>query len=827
MKLQLKSSLLLFVIGIIFLLTVSTIYYYLSRDLAIENAQISSLQIAKEYSLRVKEHLEKDAHITSTLANSPVIEQTLTLSNSAFKHLNEEERKQKISRLNKKWMETKDVNHPFIQSYMTNPIATYLKKQQELFPNFYGEIFLTNRYGAIIATTKKLTTLAHAHKYWWIDSYYKGKGKIFFDDRGYDKSVKGYVLGVVVPVKKGDKIIGILKANIKILGPYSHLLDEYAKKKQGTISLVRSKGLVVFEKDVEPLSKKVFGLLIEEMKKQSSGALITTIDGTKKIISYAPVSIERISDRYSFGGKHSSADHIKGGQGEEWFVILSRDVEEAIATSENLTQKILLIGLVFMLIIAVSALLMGRRVSRPILKLIEMTRNVGKGDFKSEIKISSKDELGDLAKSFNNMLTMLRKTTTSRDKLLKEISQRKLAEEDKHKLEVQLHHAQKMEAIGQLTGGIAHDFNNMLASIMGYTDLTREGLAHYHNEQLEGYLNEVYKASERARDLVAQMLAFSRDSEEELEPLILLPLIKESLKMLGSTLPSSIEIELQLDDDSLAIMTNRVQLHQLIMNLCINARDAMQGKGHITISLRRVNNVKTKCCSCYENVRGDYIQLSLRDDGVGMTTEQLDCIFDPFYTTKELGSAKGTGMGLAMVHGIMHSHGGHIIVETEAEKGTTFTLLFPVIEIQSNAVNRTGSDTKTLRKQILDANILIVDDEAAVGGFIGELLKSCGCQVTVETDSQSALLKFRENPEAFDLLVTDQTMPGMTGAELAQSLMVIRPELPVILCTGYSDNIDEDKARLLGIRGYLNKPINNSEFLELVRNLLAAEKDRQ
>lgn len=435
MKLQLKSSILFFVIGITFLITISTIYYYQSHNLAVANAQISSLEIVEEYARRIEDHLEKDAHIASTLANSPIITQSLILSNSDFGRLSNEDREQKISMLNKKWIGINDVNTPFIQSYMTNPVATYLKNQQKMFADFYGEIFLTNRYGAIIATTKKLTTMAHAHKYWWIDAYYEGKGRIFFDDRGYDKSVKGYVLGVVVPVKKGDEIIGILKANIKILGPYSHLLDEFTEKKPGTMSLARSKGLIVFEKGIEPLSRKLSGVLIEEINNPVSNSLITTLDGTKQIISYAPVSILNGSEQYAFGGKHTSADHIKGNLGEGWFVILSRDVQEAVAASEKLAKKILLTGLVFTLIIAATAMLFGRKISQPIIKLTRMTKNIGRGDFKSEIEIPSTDELGALAKSFNSMLARLRETTTSRDKLLEEINQRKQAEEDKEKLQ--------------------------------------------------------------------------------------------------------------------------------------------------------------------------------------------------------------------------------------------------------------------------------------------------------------------------------------------------------------------------------------------------------
>jgi len=389
---------------------------------------------------------------------------------------------------------------------------------------------------------------------------------------------------------------------------------------------------------------------------------------------------------------------------------------------------------------------------------------------------------------------------------------------ERRQLQRQLQQAQKMESIGQLTGGIAHDFNNMLTSIMGYTELAREGLGQYDNNQIEDCLGEVYRAGKRARDLVSQMLAFSRGGEGEFDLHVLPALIKGSLKMLGTTLPSSIEIDLQMESGNLAIMTNPVQLHQLVMNLCINARDAMEGKGRLTIGLQRESNIVKQCHSCHKMIRGDYIKLFVRDTGSGIHVEQLDRLFDPFYTTKEVG--KGTGMGLSMVHGIMHDHDGHIIVETGSGKGTSFNLLFPAVDIKVDTVNRQDSDTKTSSDPTLDASILIVDDEVSVGGFIGELLKSHGCQTTVVTDSRLALSRFKQNPEAFDLVVTDQTMPGMMGVELAQSLLEIRPQLPVILCTGYSEYIDEAKAKSLGIRGYVDKPIETDKFLGLVENLL-------
>ncbi len=388
---------------------------------------------------------------------------------------------------------------------------------------------------------------------------------------------------------------------------------------------------------------------------------------------------------------------------------------------------------------------------------------------------------------------------------------------ERRQLQRQLQQSQKMESIGQLTGGIAHDFNNMLTSIMGYTELAREEAGQDDYDQIEFYLSEVYKSGKRACDLVAQMVAFSRGGEGKLEPHVLSALIKESSKMLGVIMQTGIKVDLQLDDE-LTVMTDPAQLQQVIVNLCINARDAMAGKGHLTIGLQRANSSVKQCRSCHKRVEGDWVELFVRDTGAGIQPEQLDRLFDPFYTTKEVG--KGTGMGLSMVHGLMHDHGGHIVVETVPTEGATFTLLFPAIDAQADAVNMERSAKKASSNQILDGNILIVDDETSVGNFIGELLKSRGCQVNVQTDSRAALSKFKQDPEAFDLVVTDQIMPGLTGVELAQSLLEICPELPVVLCTGYSEHIGEARAKSFGISGYINKPIEADEFLGLVGSLL-------
>jgi len=387
---------------------------------------------------------------------------------------------------------------------------------------------------------------------------------------------------------------------------------------------------------------------------------------------------------------------------------------------------------------------------------------------------------------------------------------------DRNKLQQQLQQAQKMEAIGQLTGGIAHDFNNILASIMGFTELANEGLGHIEEEKIKHYLSSIYKSGTRARDLVLQMLAFSQGGGGEYKEFNLLELLNESLKMLKAIIPSSIETTLIYDDDAYVIMTNPVQLHQLILNLFINARDAIKGIGHIHIEILHVESIATECSSCFEKISGNYVQLMISDTGSGIQTDQIERIFDPFFTTKEVG--KGSGMGLSMVHGLIHDHGGHVIVDTNKD-GCSFSLLFPLPDKASKYRNVHAQSENPL-EHIIHGRVLIVDDEPSVGLFMAELLKSRGVMVTVESDSQKALSLFTENPHDFDLVVTDQTMPNLQGYDLALLMFAIRPELPVILCSGYSELINEEKAMEIGIRGYLNKPIDTDVFLSLIGKLI-------
>jgi len=385
------------------------------------------------------------------------------------------------------------------------------------------------------------------------------------------------------------------------------------------------------------------------------------------------------------------------------------------------------------------------------------------------------------------------------------------------KMEVHLRQAQKMEAIGTLAGGIAHDFNNILAAILGYTELAqlraREGSA------LSGNLAQIFKAAERARDLVKQILTFSRQREQPLKPLQVSVVVKEVLKLLRASLPSTIHIQSNILSGS-HICADPTQIHQVLMNLCTNAAHAMKGAGGVmTITLEDVS-LDSHALRAYAGIKtGEHVHLSVSDTGHGMSDNVLTRAFDPFYTTK--GPGEGTGMGLAVVHGIVKSHGGAIAIESELGKGSTVRVLFPRHEAEHER------EEQPFRAQPMEGgseSILVVDDESDLVESIHQMLSHLGYRVTVCSGSQEALRVFEENPLGFDLLITDQTMPAMTGLELAGKVFRIRGELPVILCSGFTNALELKGKPPFGIKAFLPKPLLMADLAAAVRNALPSRQ---
>jgi signal transduction histidine kinase len=389
-------------------------------------------------------------------------------------------------------------------------------------------------------------------------------------------------------------------------------------------------------------------------------------------------------------------------------------------------------------------------------------------------------------------------------------------EQEKQRLYEQLRQNQKMEALGQLTGGIAHDFNNILASILGYADLTLDAVEIMGEADLARYLREVIDSGEKARDLIAQMLAFARAKPNAAIPLMPTPVIKAAAKMLQAALPATISLNINSAEELPLIMVDPAQLNQVIVNLGINARDAIGATGHIDITLNASHCQQLHCSSCQERFAGEYVEIAIADDGSGIDPLLIERIFDPFFTTKEFN--RNSGMGLSVVHGIVHERQGHIVVESQPGYGTTVRLFFPAI----TATAETTTHEPLPRTPGIQATILVIDDEESTARLQGELLRNKGFAAEVFSDPIHAIAAYQANPARFDLVLVDQEMPGMTGIEVARAILQLRPELPIILNTTQGEHDYSGAAKAAGIRALLTKPIHSARLLNAIIELLQA-----
>jgi signal transduction histidine kinase/CheY-like chemotaxis protein len=381
------------------------------------------------------------------------------------------------------------------------------------------------------------------------------------------------------------------------------------------------------------------------------------------------------------------------------------------------------------------------------------------------------------------------------------------------KYERQLQQVLKIQAIGTLAGGIAHDFNNILFPIVGYTELTMDEVPD--DSVAHNNLEEVLKAAHRAKDLVQQILTFSRQSGQERKPVEVHSIIEEALKLLRASIPASIEIIHKIDDDCHPVMGDATQIHQVIMNLCTNAYQAMQDKGGtLEINLSEVDVGYEETVEKIGMQPGKHLQLLVKDEGCGMDAAVLNRIFEPYYTTKEQG--KGTGLGLSVIHGIVKNHRGDISVTSTPGKGTTFKVYLPIIEDMDTVTEFEPSNGAVKGNE----RILLIDDEEQIVSMEQQMLENLGYEVTARTDSTEALKEFSQKPQNFDLVITDMTMPHMTGDELALKLLDIKPDIPVILCTGFNEDITEEKALAMGIQKFVMKPVIKNDLATTIRTVL-------
>jgi signal transduction histidine kinase/ActR/RegA family two-component response regulator len=399
----------------------------------------------------------------------------------------------------------------------------------------------------------------------------------------------------------------------------------------------------------------------------------------------------------------------------------------------------------------------------------------------------------------------------STKQLKNEIEERKKSEAQNRELENKLIQAHKLESIGTLAGGIAHDFNNILSSIIGFTELALGEVKK--GTMIEDDLQEVYAAGKRAKELVNQILAFARQSEEEIKPVQVSLIVKELLKFIRASIPTTIEIKSDINSDSL-IMGNGTQIHQVMMNLCTNAAHAMESSGgEIKVILEDEFIDKKSELTDLGLCEGEHLKIVVSDTGTGIDPSIIGSIFEPYFTTKEIG--EGTGMGLAMVHGIVTSYNGKIFVDSKLDEGTEFKIYIPTT---SQRLDYKPYETEDFPGG--SEKILFVDDEAPIAKMGSQMLSRLGYEVTTRISGIDALELFRETPDRFDLVITDMTMPNITGTILSKELLKLNPDIPIILCTGYSKSISEETAQKLGIKAFGFKPFIQADLAKTVRKVL-------
>lgn len=385
-------------------------------------------------------------------------------------------------------------------------------------------------------------------------------------------------------------------------------------------------------------------------------------------------------------------------------------------------------------------------------------------------------------------------------------------------LERQLQQSQKLEAVGQLAGGIAHDFNNLLAAILGYSQLMKTSMDNdLQDQKLAGYNHQVINAGERGRDLIRRMLDYSRhDEESPPEALNLVEAVTATNALLHSILPSTIEQQFIVEGSIPDVLFDTGKFEQILINLCVNARDAMEGHGKLEITLSQVTNAGGECLACHNTIAGDYVSLTVSDNGEGIDNEKKVRIFDPFFTTKPPG--KGSGLGLSIVQSLLLSSNVHLLLDSTLGQGSKFTLLFP--PLQNNIQHTIEEKIPVKNATQVSGHILVVEDEPALGEYMQELLTLEGLTVTNAVNGALGLELFCQAPERFDLIVTDQTMPRMSGVEMVVEIRKFDSQTPIIMTTGYSDKIDDSSAPQLGVNAFIPKPADASTLLGTIFKLL-------
>ena len=697
MRIQHKLAIAMFAFGSASLIAISAIYFFHLREGVLTDARHSMRRMAEERAEYLETLLKEKAKTCTVIANSPTVARALARSNSRYAEFSDAERQQRISDLNAKWMETPDAADTFFAEYLRIPAADYLRRLQESIPGEFGEIFITNRYGVTVATTGKLTTLSHGHKYWWVACHHEGKGRVFFDDRGYDESVKGYVVGVVVPIIENEEIVGVLKCNLNVKAVLNEIVATLGRDDLGKVQLARTGGAIVLEEGAKPLSGRVTGVILDEMNRGEAGS--REDPERHEIAAYAPVYVTLGSENYGFGGSYESLDHIEGNTGESWFILISQDLDLALTKVADTEKWIVGIGVLVIGTMALTALIVSGKMSRPVIELTEHAKRIGSGDLGVQIDIGSKDELGVLGAAFNKMVNNLRQTMVSRDSLIeeveertsdlkraneqlrKEISERKQAEETVRKTERELLNRQRKEkelveaeldktreelvkktrlaTLGQLTATISHEIRNPLGTIRSAVYSVAKDVRG-RTPRVDRALDRAERNIVRCDQIIEDLLDYTRTREPKLTPTDVDRWLDTMLD--EQEIPEQISVIRSLNA-GIELDVDREQLRRCVVNLLTNACQAMDQT--------QADGARLTVETATED---DRLLVSVGDTGCGIDREGMDRIFEPLYTTKGF----GVGLGLFVVDQLMRQLGGGITFQSEPGRGTTASLWLPL-----------------------------------------------------------------------------------------------------------------------------------------------------
>ena len=661
MKLKYKISLITALVGLFVFSIISYLYssYSYKKTITEEIKKLTSRAVNTAHLIELE--LNERLSVTKTIGSSPLLIKSLINSNDKYELLDKTQQQNKIKKLNEKWKQAKNAEDPFIKSYLSNPLALYLKSQQEILPGVYGEIFITNAYGAMIATTGKLSTLAHSHKYWWKEAFNNGKGKSFFDDRGFDKSVKGYVIGITIPIKKDNIIIGILKANVNIMGSLNNVVKHYSDLDHGSLKIVRTKGIVVLEANHPPLSTNIDKKLLKPLEGMKTSSRILDDD----IVAFAPVVLTLNSSDLSFGSKPNKADHLKGNKDEAWHTIIKYSKDKALASARELNKMIIYIGIIITLILLFVAFLVGRWISSPINKLSQIAYRIGQGEHDLRAKETGKDEITILAKSFNTMLEDFNKTMTSRDKLIEEVQKRKEAEINLKEQEDIMIAQSRHAAMGEMISMIAHQWRQPLSIIsMNANNIMADiELDIVNNNSLQENSAEIIAQTQELSKTIDDFKNFFRPIKTT-ENILPEDIFNETFKVIGKSLENhSIKIVKHFNNGK-KITTYSRELMQVLINIIKNAKE-------ILIE----NNIENKQITISIEKKSDIISIKICDNAKGIPKKIINQIFNPYFSTKA--EQNGTGLGLYISKTIVEKHLQGTIEAYNEKDGACFEIQLP------------------------------------------------------------------------------------------------------------------------------------------------------